>query len=110
MTINAKYDFFYYEDVHFLLKGLCIFLYLTLFRNLNFQLVLGGPFLPHIEKILRDKASLMSSPVVSASDAGNRSIIKGVGLLNGRPCQSCDIVIQADKDLKLVCTFIFVYD
>ncbi|XP_024022335.1 dihydrofolate synthetase [Morus notabilis] len=64
-------------------------------------LVLGGPFLPHIEKILRDKASLMSSPVVSASDAGNRSRIKGVGLLNGRPCQSCDIVIQADKDLKL---------
>uniref|UniRef100_A0A2N9EAT3 Mur ligase central domain-containing protein n=1 Tax=Fagus sylvatica TaxID=28930 RepID=A0A2N9EAT3_FAGSY len=63
--------------------------------------VLGGPFLPHIECILRDKALSMSSPVVSASDAGNRSTIKGISMLNGRPCQSCDLVIQVERDFKL---------
>ncbi|KAM4076175.1 hypothetical protein ACJW30_12G043200 [Castanea mollissima] len=64
-------------------------------------LVLGGPFLPHIECILRDKALSMSSPVVSASDAGNRSTIKGVSRMNGRPYQSCDLVIQIERDFKL---------
>lgn len=63
--------------------------------------VLGGPFLPRIEHILRDKAFLMSSPVVLASDAGNRSKINGVSMLNGRPFQSCDIVIRVERDLKL---------
>ncbi|XP_065626273.1 dihydrofolate synthetase isoform X2 [Quercus suber] len=64
-------------------------------------LVLGGPFLPHIECILRDKALLMSSPVVSASDAGNQSTIKGISRINGRPYQSCDLVIQIERDFKL---------
>ncbi|CAH2068865.1 unnamed protein product [Thlaspi arvense] len=63
--------------------------------------VLGGPFLPHIEHILRDKASSMSSPVVSASDPGNRSKLKGLNNLCGKPCQSCDIVIQIEKDFQL---------
>nr|POE45608.1 dihydrofolate synthetase [Quercus suber] len=65
------------------------------------MLVLGGPFLPHIECILRDKALSMSSPVVSASDAGNQSTIKGISRMNGRPYQSCDLVIQIERDFKL---------
>ncbi|XP_075648535.1 dihydrofolate synthetase isoform X1 [Castanea sativa] len=64
-------------------------------------LVLGGPFLPHIECILRDKALSMSSPVVSASDAGNQSTIKGISRINGRPYQSCDLVMQIQRDFKL---------
>lgn len=40
----------------------------------------------------------MSSPVVSASDPGNRSTIKGVSLLNGRLCQCCDLIIQTDDE------------
>lgn len=68
-----------------------------------FQVVLGGPFLPHIECILRDKALLMSSPVVLASDTRNRSKINGFSMLDGRPFQSCDMVIQVESDLKLVC-------
>ncbi|KAF5442226.1 hypothetical protein F2P56_034911 [Juglans regia] len=64
-------------------------------------LVLGGPFPPHIDRILRDKALSMSSPVVSASDGGNRSTIKGLSMLNGRPCQSCDLLIQVERDFKL---------
>ncbi|KAK9914417.1 hypothetical protein M0R45_038198 [Rubus argutus] len=63
--------------------------------------VLGGPFLPHIECILRDKALLMSSPVVLASDTRNRINITGLSLLDGRPFQSCDMVIQVESDLKL---------
>ncbi|CAI0454241.1 unnamed protein product [Linum tenue] len=63
--------------------------------------VLGGPFLPHIEQIIRDRTSLMYSPVVSASDAGTRSSIKGLSMLDCRPCQVNDLVIQAQGDLQL---------
>ncbi|XP_065868593.1 dihydrofolate synthetase-like isoform X2 [Euphorbia lathyris] len=64
-------------------------------------LVLGGPFLPHIEQILRDKASLMCAPVVSASESGIKTAIKGLGSFSGRPCQLCDIIIQVRKDFQL---------
>lgn len=69
-----------------------------------FQLVLGGPFLPHIERILRDKASLMRAPVVSASDARIRATINGLTIFNDKPCQSCDIIIQVQRDFQLVCS------
>lgn len=60
-------------------------------------MVFGGPFLPHVEQILRDKASLMSSPVISACDDGRGSKINGFSLLDGRPFQSCDIAIALDR-------------
>ncbi|KAJ6677269.1 FOLYLPOLYGLUTAMATE SYNTHASE-RELATED [Salix viminalis] len=63
--------------------------------------VLGGPFLPHIDCILRDKALVMCSPVVSASDAGIRTSIKGLVILDGRPCQLSDIMIQVERDFPL---------
>ncbi|XP_010436099.1 PREDICTED: dihydrofolate synthetase [Camelina sativa] len=63
--------------------------------------VLGGPFLPHIEGILRSKAASMSSSVILASDIGSRSSIKGIVNRNGIGlCESCDIVIQHEKDDK----------
>ncbi|KAL0737248.1 hypothetical protein Bca4012_013458 [Brassica carinata] len=64
--------------------------------------VLGGPFLPHIEDILRSKATSMSSPVVLASNIGSGSSIKGIIInKNGAGlCQACDIVIQNEKDDK----------
>ncbi|MBA0657314.1 hypothetical protein Goklo_009608 [Gossypium klotzschianum] len=58
--------------------------------------ILGGPFLPHIDRILRDRASSMFSPIVSASDAGVRTSIKGIGTFKGRPSQCCDLVIELD--------------
>ncbi|XP_007038953.2 PREDICTED: dihydrofolate synthetase isoform X2 [Theobroma cacao] len=64
-------------------------------------LILGGPFLPHIDCILRDKALSMSSPIVSASDSGIRTAIKGVSTFKGRPSQSCDLMIQLDCDFQL---------
>ncbi|KAL8142478.1 hypothetical protein V2J09_015510 [Rumex salicifolius] len=63
--------------------------------------VLGGPFLPHVEQIIRDKASSMCSPLVSASDTSNRIIAKGLHKVNGKPCQRCDLVIQIEKDIPL---------
>ncbi|XP_044472721.1 dihydrofolate synthetase isoform X2 [Mangifera indica] len=63
-------------------------------------LVLGGPFLPHIEHILRDKASSMCSLVVSATDGGIRATVKGLSF-NDKPCQSCDIIIQTERDFQL---------
>ncbi|XP_057950471.1 dihydrofolate synthetase isoform X3 [Malania oleifera] len=64
-------------------------------------LVLGGPFLPNIECLLRDKASSMRSPIVSASDPGNRSTVKGLSTLNGRRFQSCDMLMHIERDFQL---------
>lgn len=64
--------------------------------------MLGGPFLPHIEQILREKALSMSSPVVLASGSGNRSLIKGISESTARPSQSCDLLLQFDREPNLV--------
>ncbi|KAI3720622.1 hypothetical protein L2E82_31613 [Cichorium intybus] len=63
--------------------------------------VLGGPYLPHIELILRDKASSSCSPVISASDPGNKSMIKGISNSSGIPCQVSDIILHIDRDIQL---------
>ncbi|KAM0023875.1 putative dihydrofolate synthase [Helianthus debilis subsp. tardiflorus] len=63
--------------------------------------VLGGPYLPHIELILRNKASSMCSPVISASDFGNKSIIKGFSNVSGIPFQLSDIILDIVKDFQL---------
>ncbi|PHT46800.1 hypothetical protein CQW23_15958 [Capsicum baccatum] len=64
-------------------------------------LVLGGPFIPSIESILRSKASSMSSPVVSACDPVNRSALRGFCEVSGIPRQLCDIVLHIEKDFDL---------
>lgn len=43
----------------------------------------------------------MSSPIVSASDAGIRTAVKGISTFKGRPSQSCDLIIQLDRDFQL---------
>lgn len=66
-------------------------------------MILGGPFLPHIEGILRSKAASMLSSVILASNIGFNSSIKGIINKNGIGlCQSCDIVIQNEEDDKPV--------
>ncbi|KAL0340995.1 UNVERIFIED_CONTAM: Dihydrofolate synthetase [Sesamum radiatum] len=69
--------------------------------------VLGGPFLPHIEHIIRDKALFMCSPVISASDAGNRSVLKGFSRACETPRQLCDILLLIERDLRV---FIELFD
>ncbi|GLT76301.1 hypothetical protein SLA2020_479710 [Shorea laevis] len=64
-------------------------------------LILGGPFLPHIEDILRHIASSMDSPIISASNPGIRTVIKGVSMFKGRPYQSCDIMMKPYEDFQL---------
>ncbi|KAL4384771.1 hypothetical protein GQ457_15G002570 [Hibiscus cannabinus] len=64
-------------------------------------LILGGPFLPHIDCILRERASSMSSPIISASDGGIRTTVKGISMSKGRPSQCCDLVIELDRDSQL---------
>ncbi|KAG9448401.1 hypothetical protein H6P81_014529 [Aristolochia fimbriata] len=63
--------------------------------------VIGGPFKPHIEAILRDKAALFGSPVISASDPRIQSVVKGINWQNEEFSQLCDLVIQIEQDLKL---------
>ncbi|KAJ8748101.1 hypothetical protein K2173_023503 [Erythroxylum novogranatense] len=63
--------------------------------------ILGGPFLPYIEKILRDKAYMMQSPVISASDPGVKTTIKSLNVLDGRPYQFSDISIKMERDFQL---------
>ncbi|XP_051116415.1 dihydrofolate synthetase [Andrographis paniculata] len=70
-------------------------------------LVIGGPFIPHIEHIIRDRALSLCSPVVSASDPGNRSVVKGFSRSGEVPCQLCDIQISIDRDIHL---FIELFD
>lgn len=65
-------------------------------------MVLGGPFLSHVMDILYSKATSMGSPVVLTSGPGNRSSIRGMGMQDGRPCQSCDIMMNIERDLQLV--------
>ncbi|KAL1550698.1 dihydrofolate synthase [Salvia divinorum] len=64
-------------------------------------LVLGGPFLPHIESMIRDKALSLCSPVVSASDPGNRSVLKGFSGAYQVPHQLCDILLMIESDLHV---------
>ncbi|XP_042055333.1 dihydrofolate synthetase-like [Salvia splendens] len=64
-------------------------------------LVLGGPFLPHIESIIREKALSLCSPVVSASDPGNRSVLKGFSGACQVPHQLCDILLLIESDLHV---------
>ncbi|KAK8693960.1 hypothetical protein V6N13_071526 [Hibiscus sabdariffa] len=49
------------------------------------ELILGGPFLPHIDCILRERASSMSSPIISASHGGIRTTVKVISMFKGRP-------------------------
>ncbi|XP_073129992.1 dihydrofolate synthetase isoform X2 [Henckelia pumila] len=70
-------------------------------------LVLGGTFLPHIERMIIDRAMSLCSPVISASDPGNRSMIKGLSRESQMPRQLCDMVLQIKRDL---CVFVELFD
>ncbi|KAL8519214.1 hypothetical protein ACS0TY_010233 [Phlomoides rotata] len=70
-------------------------------------LVLGGPFLPHIERIIRDKALSLCSAVISVSDPGNRSVLKGFSRACEMPRQLCDILLLFERDLHV---FIELFD
>ncbi|XP_073002705.1 dihydrofolate synthetase isoform X1 [Typha latifolia] len=63
--------------------------------------VIGGPLKMNIEQIIRDRASLMESPVISAYDAGIQSTLKCFGREDDQPYQTCDIFIQVQEDNQL---------
>uniref|UniRef100_A0A0E0MPS0 Uncharacterized protein n=1 Tax=Oryza punctata TaxID=4537 RepID=A0A0E0MPS0_ORYPU len=69
--------------------------------------IIGGPFSPDIEQILRDRAFLTQSPAISACDPGIRSITRCIGWDCGKPYQSCNIVIEISNDIPL---FIELHD
>lgn len=55
----------------------------------------------------------MSSTVVSASDPGNSSALRGFCEVSGIPHQLCDILLQIEKDFDLVYTDLhlwFIHD
>ncbi|KAJ8478941.1 hypothetical protein OPV22_022668 [Ensete ventricosum] len=63
--------------------------------------VIGGPFESHIERIIRHKASLMKSMVISACDPGIQKTLKWLRMEeDGKPSQTCDIAIQLE-DLQM---------
>ncbi|XP_073315465.1 dihydrofolate synthetase isoform X3 [Primulina huaijiensis] len=70
-------------------------------------LVLGGTFLPHIERMIIDRAMSSCSPVISVTDPGNRIIIKGLSRESQIPRQLCDVVLQIKRDL---CVFVELFD
>ncbi|XP_028553423.1 dihydrofolate synthetase [Dendrobium catenatum] len=63
--------------------------------------VIGGPLQPHIEHIIRSKASSLNSPVLSACDAGIKSITRFFGREAETPYQCCEIHINIQEDIPL---------
>ncbi|TVU48923.1 hypothetical protein EJB05_00208 [Eragrostis curvula] len=63
--------------------------------------VIGGPFPADIEQIIRDRAFLTRSPVISAYDPGVKSITKCIDWDNGKPYQICDIGINISNGMPL---------
>lgn len=57
--------------------------------------------------MIRDKALSLCSPVISASDPGNRSVLKGFSGACQVPCQLCDILLLIEGDLPV---FIELFD
>ncbi|KAF3794601.1 Dihydrofolate synthetase [Nymphaea thermarum] len=56
--------------------------------------VIGGPFLSQIEQILREKATMMGSPLISACDSGKKSTLESFLTKDGRIYQLCNIFIE----------------
>ncbi|XP_066356760.1 dihydrofolate synthetase-like isoform X1 [Miscanthus floridulus] len=63
--------------------------------------VIGGPFSEDIEQIIRDRAFLTQSPVISACDPGIKSFTKCIDWDNGKPYQRCYINIKISNDVPL---------
>ncbi|KAK3137068.1 hypothetical protein QOZ80_5BG0447280 [Eleusine coracana subsp. coracana] len=69
--------------------------------------VIGGPFSADIEQIIRDRAFLTQSPVISSCDPGVKSVTKCIDWDNGKPYQRCDISINISNNMPL---FIELHD
>ncbi|OEL32221.1 Dihydrofolate synthetase [Dichanthelium oligosanthes] len=65
------------------------------------EVVIGGPFSVDIEQIIRDRAFLTQSSVISACDPAIKSITKCIDWDNGKPYQRCDISINISNDMPL---------
>ncbi|ONM33397.1 dihydrofolate synthetase isoform X1 [Zea mays] len=63
--------------------------------------VIGGPFSAVIEQIIRDRAFLTQSPVISACDPGIKSFTKCIDWDNGKPYQRCYFSINISNDVPL---------
>ncbi|PWZ44403.1 hypothetical protein Zm00014a_018362 [Zea mays] len=63
--------------------------------------VIGGPFSEDIEQIIRDRAFLTQSPVISACGHGIKSFTKCIDWDNGKPYQRCYISIKISRDVPL---------
>lgn len=60
--------------------------------------VLGGPFEPRIEYILRNRAASMNAPVISSFGPGIHSTITKLDSTQSQPCQYADILIKLDEN------------
>ncbi|XP_057840201.2 dihydrofolate synthetase isoform X1 [Cryptomeria japonica] len=60
--------------------------------------ILGGPFEPRIEYILRKTAASMNAPVTSAFGPGINSTITKLDSTSDQPCQYADILVKLDEN------------
>ena len=63
-----------------------------------FQVVLGGPFEPRIEYILRNSATLMNAPIISPFGPWIHITIRKLDSTQSQPCQYDDILIKLDEN------------
>ena len=64
--------------------------------------MIGGPFAADIEQIIRDRAFLMGSPVLSSCDPGHQELLpNALDRDNGKLYQHCDTSIKFSNDVPL---------
>ena len=63
-----------------------------------FQVILGGPFEPRIEYIIRNRASLMNAPVISPFGLWIHITIRKLVSTQSQTCQYDDILIKLDEN------------
>ena len=59
-----------------------------------FQVVLGGPFEPHIEYILHNRTTSMNAPVISSFGPGIHNTITKLDSTQSQPSKYADILIK----------------
>ena len=76
-----------------------------------FQVILGGPFEPRIEYILRNREALMNAPVISPFGPWIHITIRKLDSTQSQPCQYDDILIKLDEnDPKTVRDGVIIFD
>ncbi|PKA53803.1 Folylpolyglutamate synthase [Apostasia shenzhenica] len=89
------------DVISFLANGAIVNIAHIVLLRLGLEVVIGGPFEPQIEHIIREKAFSLNAPVVSAFDAGSQSSVRCFERDGEVPFQLCKIFIENQDDISM---------